>query len=136
MARNCGECLMDAVEVVELAEDGKCPRCGADYGPDAPFVHPSFVRASALSEPLRSHFPKSADEARDFEPIIMQRALSSRVLAVARTRVECAWAAYFDAVPGASHKHEAGAVLDHGAKLAENIARLLFPVFDDVPYAE
>lgn len=32
--RNCGECLMNDVEVVELNADGKCPRCGADYGPD------------------------------------------------------------------------------------------------------
>jgi hypothetical protein len=32
--RNCGECLMNDVEVVELDAAGKCPRCGADYGPD------------------------------------------------------------------------------------------------------
>jgi len=32
--RSCGECLMNNVEIVELAGDGKCPRCGADYGPD------------------------------------------------------------------------------------------------------
>jgi len=32
--RNCGECLMDRVEVVELDEHGVCPRCHADYGPD------------------------------------------------------------------------------------------------------
>ena len=30
MANCCGECLMTAVEVVELVE-GKCPRCGIDY---------------------------------------------------------------------------------------------------------
>lgn len=45
MARNCGECLMDAVEIVELDKDGKCPRCGAAYGPDctcgAPFREPA-----------------------------------------------------------------------------------------------
>ena len=33
--RNCGECLMNAVEIVELDVNGKCPRCGADYGPEA-----------------------------------------------------------------------------------------------------
>lgn len=33
--RNCGECLMNAVEVVALDAQGKCPRCGADYGPEA-----------------------------------------------------------------------------------------------------
>lgn len=30
--RHCGECLMNDVEIVELKEDGKCPRCGAEYG--------------------------------------------------------------------------------------------------------
>ena len=32
--RNCGECLYNNVEIVELAPDGKCPRCGTDYGPE------------------------------------------------------------------------------------------------------
>lgn len=30
--RNCGECLMDAVEIVQLSPAGVCPRCAADYG--------------------------------------------------------------------------------------------------------
>lgn len=29
---NCGECLMNDVQVVELGPDGKCPRCKTDYG--------------------------------------------------------------------------------------------------------
>ena len=99
-------------------------------------THPSFIRAAALSEPLRSHFPKSADEARAFEPLIRARALSSRVLVVARTRVECAWAAYVDAVPGMDHRREREPVLDHGAKVDETLARVLFPEFADVPYAD
>jgi hypothetical protein len=135
MARNCGECLMDAVEVVELKADGICPRCGADYGADGFAAHPAFVRAARLSEPLRSHFPKSADEARTFEPIIRARALSSRVLVVANTRIECAWAAYVDAVPGFNHRHERAAVLETGAKVDEAVARVLFPEFADIPYA-
>lgn len=28
----CGECLYHDVEIIELQPDGKCPRCGADYG--------------------------------------------------------------------------------------------------------
>jgi hypothetical protein len=36
MARNCGECLFNAVEIVELDANGVCPRCGTDYGPDSP----------------------------------------------------------------------------------------------------
>jgi hypothetical protein len=30
MAVNCGECLMNRAEVVELV-NGKCPKCGTDY---------------------------------------------------------------------------------------------------------
>lgn len=97
--------------------------------------HPSFVRAAALAEPLRSHFPKSSAEAQSFEPVIMHRALSAKVLVVATTRVECAWCAYVDAVPGMNHREELEPVLRHGAKLEEFIARALFPEFEDVPYA-
>ncbi len=98
-------------------------------------MHPSFVRAAALAEPLRSHFPKSAEEANAFVPIIRHCALAARVLVVARTRVECAWAAYADAVEGSDHRHERAAVLDTGAKVDERLARVLFPEFADVPYA-
>ncbi len=98
-------------------------------------THPSFVRAAALAEPLRSHFPKSSEEAQSFEPVIMHRALSAKVLVVARTRVECAWAAYVDAVPGMNHRAEREQVLGYGTKVDESLARLLFPMFKDVPYA-
>jgi hypothetical protein len=98
--------------------------------------HPAFERAKALTEPyLRAHFPKSIAEAREFKPILRSRVLGSRVLAVAQTRVECAWAAYVDAVPGYNHQAEEQAVLAHGDKLQEGVARALFPNFDDVPYA-
>lgn len=98
--------------------------------------HPSFVRARALSEPLRSHFPKSVEEAESWKPLVRYRALSSRVLAVAHTRVECRWVAFIDAVPGRRHQDELQPVLDYGATLDEAVARLLFPYFDDVPYAD
>ena len=39
MARKCGECLMERVEVVELNERGVCPTCGSDYGPEAVAPH-------------------------------------------------------------------------------------------------
>ena len=98
-------------------------------------THPSFVRAASLPEPLRSYFPKSAEEVERWTPLIRTRALASRVLAVAQTRVECAWAAYVDAVPGMNHETEFDDVLRTGAKLDEAIARALFPYFADVPYA-
>ena len=97
--------------------------------------HPSFVRAEALSEPLRSHFPKSDKEAREWEPLVRYRALSRCVLAVAVTRVECAWAAYIDAVPGMNHVAEVDLVRERGTKLDETLARVIFPAMEDVPYA-
>ena len=100
------------------------------------FVHPAFKRAMALTGALREHFPKSVEEAQAFEPMIRIRALSSRVLVVARTRVECAWCAYIDAVPGQNHRAEIGPVVGFGAKLDESVARVLFPMFNDVPYAD
>ena len=99
------------------------------------YEHPSFTRAKALPEPMRSHFPKNQEEAREFKAHNQVRALSSRVLVVARTRVECAWAAYCDAVPGMNHDEEYQRVIEHGTKLREGVARTLFPQFDDIPYA-
>lgn len=100
------------------------------------FVHPSFTLAASLAEPWRSHFPKSVEEAREFQPLVERRALSSRVLAVMTTRVECTWAAYCDAVPGRRHGNEMDLVLHHGSKLPEAVARALFPhVPNEVPYA-
>lgn len=34
---NCGECLMNDVEVVVLDKNGICPRCGTNYGAPKPF---------------------------------------------------------------------------------------------------
>lgn len=99
------------------------------------YEHPSFHRAKALPEPLRSHFPKTSEEATIWKPWVLHRALAARVLAVARTRVECTWAAYVDAVPGHDHDEEVNPVLDRGIKLDEAIARELFPVFEKIPYA-
>lgn len=99
-------------------------------------THPSFARAEALSEPLRSHFPKSVSEAQVWKPIYLVRALSSRVLVVAQTRVECQWRAYCDAVPGMNHREEeVEPVLRYGATVDEALARVLFPEFNEVPYA-
>jgi hypothetical protein len=98
--------------------------------------HPAYIRAARLSEPLRSHFPQSLADAQKWTPLIRRRALAGRVLVVARTRIECMWKAYIDAVPGINHDIEAKGVLAHGATLDEAVARVLFPEFDEVPYAE
>ena len=98
--------------------------------------HPFFTRAKSLAEPWRTHFPKSVEEAQAWRPWVGYRALSSRVLVVASTRIEIAWAAYCDAVPGDRHEDEIAAVLSDGVKAPEMVARALFPQLRDIPYAE
>lgn len=68
-------------------------------------------------------------------PIIHTHALAMRVLTVAKTRIEGTWAAYCDAVPGWDHDKEWPAVLRNGDKLPEEVARALFPMFEDLLYA-
>lgn len=99
------------------------------------YEHPSFILAKSLPEPWIKHFPKSLEEAKNFKPYIDRIALATRVLVVAKTRVECAWAAYCDAVPGYNHDREYEAVLKHGTKIPEKMARVLFPRMKEVPYA-
>ena len=80
--------------------------------------------------------PEDVTEWKEKLRIVKRRALGRNVLVVARTRIEGKWAAYIDAVPGRNHAHEEAAVLDHGTKLLEEVARVLFPQFDDIPYAK
>ena len=74
-------------------------------------------------------------ELRDWTSTIRVHSLASKVLVVAETRIEGTWAAYCDAVPGMFHDKEYDAVLRRGDKLMEEIARIIFPVFADLPYA-
>lgn len=97
--------------------------------------NPHFAIARDLPEPWRSHFPKSMKEAQAFKPIVIQYPLAMRVLVVAKTRIESAWCAYVDAVPGMNHDLEKDAILLYGTKLPENTARTLFPRFEDIRYA-
>jgi hypothetical protein len=71
----------------------------------------------------------------NFQPYRRMHALSMRVLVVATSRVEGAWCAYCDAVPGMTHSNEYQDVLDHGDKLGEEVARAMFPEFEGVPYS-
>lgn len=80
-------------------------------------------------------FPKTTAQARDWKPYVTWRALSRRVLVVARTRVEGKWSAYCDAVPGICHEDETAEVLRTGTKLSESVARAMFTQLKDVPYA-
>lgn len=72
MARNCGECLIEAVEVVELPENGVCPRCSTNYGPepaqDFEAALQAFIQvcSEVTDAHLRRTYPNSAF-ARDYE---------------------------------------------------------------------
>jgi hypothetical protein len=98
--------------------------------------HPIFVRVKQMPEPWRSHFPKSTAEANAWTPRLWYRALASRVLVVAITRIEGRWRAMVDAVDGVRHDQELIPVREYGAVLDEAIARAIFPGLADVPYAE
>ena len=74
-------------------------------------------------------------EAKTWKSTIRVHSLASKVLVVAETWIEGTWAAYCDAVPGMFHDKEYDAVLRRGDKLMEEIARIIFPVFTDLPYA-
>ena len=99
------------------------------------YEHPAFTRAKDLPEPWRGHFPKTVKEAGSWRATTRHRALATYVIAAARTRIECAWSAYIDSVPGYDHGEEFRDVLNHGSKLPEDIARAIFPEFEGVPYS-
>lgn len=91
--------------------------------------------ANELPMGWADHFPKTDAEVRVWRQYTSIVALANRVLAVATTRVEGSWSAYCDAVEGQNHHREAELVLRFGSKMDEQVARLLFPIFEGVPYA-
>jgi len=81
------------------------------------------------------NFPVTTEERDTWVPFVKVKAASSRVLIVARTRIEGAWSAYLDAVPGYDHDEEWKGVVRFGLKQPEEIARAFFPGLKDIPYA-
>ena len=75
-------------------------------------------------------------KATEFKLTTRRRALATRVLVVAQTRIGGMWKAYVDACPGRHHASEMGDVLRNGTDIGEPIARILFPEFDAIPYAD
>ena len=65
---------------------------------------------------------------------IRWRALDTEVIVVAKEGHVGDWAAYIGAVRGRSHDLEWKSVAEHGSKLHESVARILFPSFDDLSY--
>lgn len=84
---------------------------------------------------FEDHFPKTSDECRGWKPLIFHAVLDTNVLAVAKTRVEGAWAAYIGAMLPGDEEYDTQRVLDYGTKLDQKVACAIFPQFDDIPYA-
>ena len=63
------------------------------------------------------------------------KTLSSHVLVVAAWGID-GWRAYCDSVPGQDHEIEYNAVYESGTKLEESIARSMFPMYKQIPYAK
>lgn len=101
--------------------------------------HPIFARAKALPEHLRKLFPTNEEEARSWKATRVPYQLSAHLLVVAQTRIECAWAAYIGAMGqqdyGVDNHFAYKYVAMVGDKLPEEIARVIFPQFAEVPYA-
>ena len=72
----------------------------------------------------------------EFKPKIRIYPLHRQVLVVANTRDERTWKAYCGPVPGHCHNKEYSVVLQYGDDVGEKIARVMFPEFDDLPYAK
>jgi len=71
-----------------------------------------------------------------WKPEITVYALSSTALIVCTTRIEGSFRAYAKGVPGMDHKAEAAQVLKWGDDIGEDLARFLFPQYEDLPYAK
>ena len=82
-------------------------------------------------------FPEqgNAQESFDWRVSIIVRALNRDVLAVAVTRIEGRWKAYYGVVAGQNHDTEWQEIRRNGATLTEPVALAIFPEFEGVPYA-
>lgn len=80
-------------------------------------------------------FPTTEEEADKWKPSYFWMALHSKVLLVAKTRIEGEWACYCTPVPGKNHDIEIGLWQEHGTKVGRSIARAAFPHLLEIPYA-
>lgn len=81
--------------------------------------------------------PQCHEAAQQWRPRIVRRAIHSKVLVVAMTRIEGTWAAYVFPVAGRNHELEAKEWRT-GMRVSEAVALALFDdtgLFRDLPYA-
>lgn len=79
-------------------------------------------------------FPETPEEANEWEEQVCVEALHSRILVVAKTRIEGAWSAYIFPVAGMDHREEWHAWKADGNKLESAIAKAIFPQWSELPY--
>ena len=70
----------------------------------------------------------------EWKPETARTALHSNVMVYAQTRIEGTWSAYIFPVPGINHDLEEYLWERDGNKIAEVVARALFPQFKDLSY--
>lgn len=81
------------------------------------------------------NFPETKEELINWKCITKRYMLHRCVMCLARTRVEGTWNAYCFPVPGQNHDTEEYLWKTEGVKLPEQVAKIMFPSFDKVPYA-
>lgn len=81
-------------------------------------------------------FPENEEEYDLWKPLFIVKTIHSKVLLVAKTRVEGMWACYCTPVPGLIHDMEWSLWETEGTKVEESIARAAFPIFKEIPYAK
>jgi hypothetical protein len=96
---------------------------------------PEFVQCSNPGK--AASFPDERDQKSidAWKKSYCVRAIHCKVLAVAVTRIEGAWACYLAPVDGQNHDDEWFDVWQHGVKQPKDVADVLFPRYAHLPYA-
>ena len=81
-------------------------------------------------------FPVTPAESSGWKTVQRRLMLHRNVMVIARTRIEGMWSAYCFPVHGNDHDAEEYLWTTEGVKVAEPIARAMFPCFADIPYAK
>ena len=84
---------------------------------------------------IQYQFPKTSEERAEWKRITQYFSAHRQVLYVATTRIEGTWKAYVAPVPGKNHDDEWQEVLRTGSPVWEPVARIYFPQFASIPYA-
>lgn len=137
---NCGKFMGDGDDVVEDGEGHTlCDQCAISLGLAArcegcrgvlPMARLCTNERTGRKE-CAVCYRKWMAEVEGLE--YRRRSMASKCIAVATITKGVDWAAYIDGVPGKRHDDEWPEVAKTGAKLPEDVARLIFPGIE-LPY--